>query len=146
MKTRMNLTAADPAAYKAMRGLEEYMAQSDLDILLKELIKIRASQINGCAYCLEMHTLTARENGETEKRIYAIAAWRESPLFSEEERAVLQLTDEITRLGEEGVKDKTYDKVLAFFGEKKLAQIIMQIVTINGWNRIAVSTRKMHEI
>ncbi|AYD46847.1 carboxymuconolactone decarboxylase family protein [Arachidicoccus soli] len=144
MKQRMNLADIDPAAYKAMRGLEEYMAQSELNILLKELIKIRTSQINGCAYCIEMHALKARENGETEKRIYAISAWRESPLFSEEERAVLQLTDELTKLGEEGVKDETYDKVLTIFGEKKLAEIIMQIITINGWNRFAISTRMMH--
>lgn len=141
----MNLAQLDPAAYKAMRGLEEYMAQSELDILLKELIKIRASQINGCAYCIEMHALKARENKETEKRIYAISAWRESPLFSEEERAALQLTDELTRLGEEGVKDETYDQAVSIFGEKKLAQIIMQIITINGWNRFAVSTRMTHK-
>ncbi|MGF7232155.1 carboxymuconolactone decarboxylase family protein [Arachidicoccus sp.] len=145
MKQRMNLAQLDPAAYKAMRGLEEYMAQSELDILLKELIKIRASQINGCAYCIEMHALKARENKETEKRIYAISAWRESPLFSEEERAALQLTDELTRLGEEGVKDETYDQAVSIFGEKKLAQIIMQIITINGWNRFAVSTRMTHK-
>lgn len=141
----MNLAELDPAAYKAMRGLEEYMAGSDLNILLKELIKIRASQINGCAYCIEMHALKARENDETEKRIYAISAWRESPLFTEEERAVLQLTDELTRLGERGVKDETYDRVLTIFGERKLAQIIMQIITINGWNRFAISTRMMHK-
>lgn len=145
MKTRMNIAQVDPVAYKAMLGLEAYLATTDIDIKTKELIKIRASMINGCAYCIEMHAKDARQHGETENRIYAISAWRESPLFTDEERCLLQLTDELTKLGEHGVSDETYDKALQLFGEKKLAQFIILIVTINGWNRIAISTKMMHE-
>lgn len=146
MPKRINLAEADPNAYKAMRALEEYMATCQLDIILKELIKIRVSQINGCAYCIEMHALKARENGETERRIYAISAWRESPLFTEEEKTVLQLAEEVTRMDEHGIKDITYEKALSILGKEKLVQTIMQTITINGWNRFAVAGGMEHAV
>lgn len=109
------------------------------------MIKIRASQINGCAYCIDMHTQEALKIGETQRRIFALSAWKESPLFAEEEKAVLQLTEEVTLISEDGVSDETYNKVLKFYGENALAQIIMQVIIINSWNRIAVSTRQIFE-
>ncbi|HJY23316.1 MAG TPA: carboxymuconolactone decarboxylase family protein, partial [Hanamia sp.] len=126
-----------------MAGLEQYIRNSSLPSLLREMIKIRASQINGCAYCIDMHTQEAIKIGETAQRIFALSAWRESPLFSEEEKAVLKLTEEVTEMTKDGVTDETYDSVLKFYGENGLAQIIMQVIIINSWNRIAVST---HEI
>ncbi|EEM01800.1 Alkylhydroperoxidase AhpD core [Bacillus pseudomycoides] len=112
---------------------------------MKELIKIRASQINGCAYCIDIHTKDARKLGETEQRIYALNAWRETPFFTQEERAVLALTEAITLVAETHVPDEVYEEVRNFFEEEQIAEIIMQIVTINAWNRIGVSTRLMPE-
>jgi AhpD family alkylhydroperoxidase len=128
-----------------MFGLETYIQGVSLKPKLKELIKIRASQLNGCAYCIQMHTTQAREQGESEQRIYALSAWSESPLFSAEERAVLALTDEITQISAQGLSQETYDLGLNILGEHGLAQSIVQIVTINAWNRIAVSTHMRHK-
>ena len=128
-----------------MFGLEKYLGSVDLDPTLKELIKIRASQINGCAYCIHMHTAQARKQGETEQRIYALCAWAESPLFTETERAVLALTDEVTRISDRGLTEATYQAALSLLGENATAQCIMQIVTINAWNRMAVSTNLRHD-
>ncbi|HEY9342713.1 MAG TPA: carboxymuconolactone decarboxylase family protein [Hanamia sp.] len=143
MTKRKAITTIEPKAYTAMAGLEQYIRNSSLPSLLREMIKIRASQINGCAYCIDMHTQEAIKIGETAQRIFALSAWRESPLFSEEEKAVLKLTEEVTEMTKDGVTDETYDSVLKFYGENGLAQIIMQVIIINSWNRIAVST---HEI
>lgn len=143
--SRKSINDIEPEGFKAVLGMEEYMRKSTLPKLLLELIKVRASQLNGCAYCLDMHTQEALELGETQRRLFAIAAWHESPLFTEEERAVLQLTEEVTLIGDAGVSDETYDAVLNFFGEKGIAQIIMQIIVINTWNRIAVSTQQIFE-
>lgn len=140
---RISIKAADPAAYKAMMALENYGKSCRLNPIHKELIKMRASQINGCAYCLDMHSEDALKLGETARRIFALSVWQESHLFSEEERALLQLTEEITKIQEKGVTDETYNKVISLFGERVTAQIIMLIVTINAWNRIAVSTRQI---
>lgn len=137
---RININEIQPGAYKAMLGMEKYIRESGLSITLCELIKVRASQINGCAYCLDMHTREALKNGESNNRLFAVAAWKESPLFTEKEKAALQMTDEITLISKEGVSDETYNKVLELHGEECLAQIIMQIVIINSWNRVAVST------
>ena len=145
METRININDLEPDAYKAMFGLEKYLSKSDLSALLKELIKIRASQINGCAYCIQMHTEAARKMGETEQRIYALSAWRESSLFSDEERAVLALTEEVTLIAGSGLSSDTYHAALSHLGEDTLAQCLMQIVTINAWNRMAVSTHLRHE-
>ena len=125
-----------------MYALEKYLAASKLSNTHKELVKIRASQINGCAFCIDMHTKDALKNGETQQRIFLISAWRETDLFSEEEKVVLQLAEEVTLIHKQGLTSETYNKALDFFDENYLAQIIMAITTINAWNRIAVSTHK----
>ncbi len=138
---RIDIKELEPDSYKAMLGLEKYIRNSQIDPKLCELIKIRASQINGCAYCIDMHTQEALKIGETQRRIFALSAWKESPLFTEEERAVLQLTEEVTLISKDGVSDETYNNALKYFNENLLAQIIMQIIIINSWNRIAVATQ-----
>ena len=142
---RINIKDLEPNAYQAMMTLESYGKTCTLDPLSKELIKMRASQINGCAYCLDMHTEDALKMGENSRRIFALSVWHESHLFSEKERALLQLTDEVTKIAENGVSDETYKKAINTFGEQMTAQIIMLIVTINAWNRIAVTTRLIYK-
>ncbi len=144
MNDRIDINEIQPEAYKAMFGLEKYLGASELEPSLKELIKVRASQINGCVYCIQMHTEQARKEGETEQRLYAVSAWKESPLFSDQERAALALTDAVTCIAEGGVSDEIYDAALEALGPTGLAQSIMQIVTINAWNRIAIATRMEH--
>ncbi|PUZ25938.1 hypothetical protein DCC81_16980 [Chitinophaga parva] len=145
MSERLNVGAVQPAAYQAMAALEKYLSTTGIDPLHKELIKIRASQINGCAYCVNAHTQDARRLGETEQRINLIAVWRESPQFTEAERTILALTEEVTLISKQGVSDDTYNKAMAVFGEATTAQLLMAIVTINAWNRIGVSTRMKPE-
>jgi len=145
MATRIKIHEVEPDAFQAMMGLEGYVSATELDSSLKNLIKVRASQINGCAYCIQMHTEHARTAGETERRLYAVAAWQESPLFSDVEIIVLAVTEEITLISEHGLSKQTYDKALAVLGENQLAQCIMQVVTINAWNRIAVATNMVHD-
>ncbi len=141
MKKRVNINIAEPLAYKAMIGLETYLAKVEISKTLKELIKIRASQINGCAYCLDMHTKDALKNGETHQRIFILSAWKEAAeFFTEDEQTVLAMTEEITLIQQGGLSEETYQKALSVFNENQIAQIIMAIVTINAWNRIAVST------
>lgn len=142
MKTRINIQKLEPAAYHALLGLEKYMAGTSLQPLHKELIKIRASQINGCAFCLDMHTHDARKQGETEQRIYTLPAWRETDFFSPEEQAILALTEEVTLI-QGHVSDATYEKAAEVLDERYLAQVIMAIIAINAWNRLAISTRLM---
>lgn len=141
MQSRMELGKTNAAAYQAMFHLERYVRGSGIDPTLLELIKIRASQINGCAFCLDMHTKDARLNGETEQRIYALNAWRETPFFTSEERAVLALTEAVTLIATNAVSDEIYDEVSRYFTQDEIANLLMAIVTINGWNRIAVTTR-----
>ena len=141
MEQRVNIQAAQPQAFKAMLGLESYLQTTQLSKIQKELIKIRASQINGCAFCIDMHTRDARKLGETEQRIYLLNAWRETDLFTEEEKTLLALTEEVTLINANGVTDKTYQRAEQLFGKECVAQIIMAIVTINAWNRIAISTK-----
>ncbi|CAM4036145.1 alkylhydroperoxidase AhpD family core domain-containing protein [Pedobacter westerhofensis] len=142
METRINIAEIEPAAYKALLGLENYLAGTAISKTLKELIKIRASQINGCAFCINMHTKDARKQGETEQRIYLLNAWREAgALYTEEERAVLALTEEMTLITNGGVSDATYQKARSFFDEHQLAQVMIAIITINGWNRMAITTQ-----
>ncbi|WP_172284037.1 carboxymuconolactone decarboxylase family protein [Chryseobacterium sp. LAM-KRS1] len=141
MSARLNIAKTDAAAYKAMMGLEGYLQTISLNPLQKELIKIRASQINGCAFCLDMHTKDAVKYGETPQRIYLLNAWREAlELFTEEEQILLAMTEEITLISHKGLTEETYQKAKTFFDDNQIAQIIMAIVTINGWNRIAIST------
>lgn len=140
---RISVGEKAPAALQAMLGLEKYIRSSGLDRKLCELIKIRASQLNGCAYCLDMHTEEALDLGESPRRIFALSAWEESPLFTDDERIALQLTEEVTLIADGGVDDCTYEDALNAFGEENLAHIIMQIVIINSWNRIAVSGKQI---
>lgn len=142
MEKRINIGEIEPAAYKALLGLENYLATVAVSKTLKELIKIRASQINGCAFCINMHTIDARKHGETEQRIYLLNAWREvHGLYTSEERAVLALTEEMTLIANGGVSDETYQKAKSFFDDHQLAQIMIAIITINGWNRMSVATQ-----
>ena len=141
LQQRMELEKIEPAAYKAMLELQKYVDSSGINKNLLELIKIRASQINSCAFCIDMHTKDARKHGETEQRIYALNAWRETPFFTLEERAVLALTEAVTLISKNHVSDDVYQEVSRYFAPKEIAQIVMTIITINGWNRIAVTTR-----
>lgn len=142
MEERMKPEEVEPEAYKAMIALERYVSQTGLDKNLMELIKIRASQINGCAFCLDMHTKDARKIGETEQRIYALNAWRETHFYTPEERAVLAFTEAVTLVAETHVPDDIYTDMKRYYSEKQIVQIMMAIITINGWNRLAITTRK----
>ncbi|WP_419868532.1 carboxymuconolactone decarboxylase family protein [Chryseobacterium sp. CT-SW4] len=140
MSTRINMATTEPAGYKAMLGLENYLQSASLTPIQKELIKTRASQINGCAFCLDMHTKDALKYGETPQRLFLLNAWRETDLFSEEEKVLLAMTEEITLIHRQGLTEETYNKALQFFDEHQMGQIIMAVITINAWNRIAIST------
>ncbi len=139
METRIRIDQVEPDGYKAVLGLEKFIESTSLTRTHKELIKIRASQINGCAFCIDMHTKEARKAGETEQRIYALNAWRDTRFFTEEERAILALTEEITLISNH-VKDESYAQAAKVLDEKYLAQVILSIITINVWNRIGIST------
>ncbi len=141
MEKRININDVEPQAIKAMYGLVGYLSTIKLAKKSMELIKIRASQINCCAYCLDMHTTEALKIGETNQRIFLLNAWREAGLFTEEEKVVLAMTEEITLIQNGGLSDETYAKAEQFFDKQLIAQIIMAIVTINAWNRIAISTQ-----
>jgi AhpD family alkylhydroperoxidase len=133
------MAKVQPDAYKAMGALSKYVTDSGVDRLQQEMIRIRASQINGCAYCVNHHTRDARNLGETEQRIYLISVWREAPtVFTEEEQLLLAMTEEITLIHQHGLSDDLYDNAVKIFGEEKTAQIMMVIITINAWNRIGV--------
>ena len=138
MSARIDYPKVSPQAYMAMRGLEAYVRQSGLDPRLLELVKTRASQINGCAYCIDMHTKDARAHGETEQRLYALSAWRETPFFSERERAALAWTEVVTLIADGPVEEEDYEDVRQHFDEKALVDLTLAIVAINGWNRLAI--------
>jgi AhpD family alkylhydroperoxidase len=138
---RVSIKREAPAAYRAMVAFDRSI---ELAPALRELVKIRASQLNGCAYCIDIHTRAARKAGESEQRLYALAAWRESPLFTPRERAALELTDAITMIGARGVPDAVYDAAAEFPAEE-LANLILAVTAINAWNRIAVSSRMIFE-
>jgi len=140
METRINIGQTEPEAYKALAAIDKYLSNTPLDKHYWELIKIRASQINGCSYCINQHTKDARKLGETEQRIYLLSAWRETDLYTEEERCILALTEEITLISNGGVSSETYQKAAKLFDANYLAQIIMAIIGINAWNRIGVTT------
>lgn len=140
MQTRIKIDQAEPAGYKAILGLEKFIESTPLTKTHKDLIKIRASQINGCAFCIDMHTKEARKTGETEQRIYALSAWRDAPFFTAEEQAILKITEEVTLISNH-VSDETYDRAVTLLGGTYLAQVILAIITINAWNRIGITTR-----
>jgi AhpD family alkylhydroperoxidase len=141
MQARLDYAKTAPDGLKAMLGLEQYARHSGLEPDLLELVKMRASQINGCAFCLDMHSKDARAAGETEQRLYALNAWRETPFFSERERAALTWTETVTRVSETHVPDETYESVRQHFSEKELVDLTLAIIAINGWNRLAISFR-----
>jgi AhpD family alkylhydroperoxidase len=124
-----------------MYGLQSYVNQSGLEPLLLELVKMRASQINGCAYCLDMHSKDARAKGETEQRLYALPAWRETPFYSPRERAALAWTESVTLIGNDHVPDEIFEEARRHFSEDELVKLTMAIVAINGWNRLLISFR-----
>jgi AhpD family alkylhydroperoxidase len=136
-RERVGMREQAAGAYRAMAAFDRSI---ELDPALRELVKIRASQLNGCAYCIALHTRDARAAGESEQRLYALAAWRESPLFTSRERAALELTDTVTRIGDEGVPEDIYARVAGEFEPEELANLIFAITAINAWNRIAVSS------
>jgi AhpD family alkylhydroperoxidase len=141
MSKRINIFQLEPEVYKSIMVLENYVVNSGISKTHLELIKIRASQINGCAYCLDMHTRDARKAGETEQRIYVLNAWRDTSFFTEEEKAILALTEEITQISHAGVSDQTYQQAASVLDEHYLAKVITAISVINVWNRISISTR-----
>ena len=141
MSLRIDYRKVAPGALQAMLGVENYVRASGLDHLLLELIKIRVSQINGCAHCLDMHTRDARAAGETEQRLHVLAAWREANLYSEQERAALALAEAVTLLASRDVSDEIYAELRRHFDERSCVDLLMAIIAINGWNRLAVSLR-----
>ncbi len=143
MKTRLDYSKVNPAASRAMYGLEQYIRNCGLEESLLELVKMRASQINGCAYCIDMHSKDARAAGETEQRLYALSAWRETPFFSDRERAALEWTEGVTLISESHVPDELYENVRKVFSEEELVNLTLAVVTINGWNRLAISFRSI---
>ncbi len=144
MQARLNAFEAAPAAMKAMRALEEAVRGSGLEPSLMELVKLRASVINGCAFCIDMHTKDARKHGETEQRLYLVSASHESPIYTPRERAALAWTDALTRLADTHAPDDVYDAVRKEFSEEDLVKLTLLIITINGWNRFAVGFRTVH--
>ncbi|OKL41994.1 carboxymuconolactone decarboxylase family protein [Pontibacter flavimaris] len=141
MKKRVNISQAEPQAYKALYALENYLQSTDITSTHRNLIKIRASQLNGCAFCIDMHTKEALKKGETNQRIFLLNAWREAPLYSEEEKVVLAITEEVTLIHQQGLSEETYQRAAALFDETYIARLIMLVVTINAWNRVAISSK-----
>ena len=141
MKMRMDYKNTAPDGIKAMWGLEHYVHRSGLEPLLLELVKTRASQINGCAYCLDMHTKDARAQGESEQRLYALPAWEETPFYTERERAALAWTEAVTRVADTHVPDEVFASARKHFTEKELVDLTLAVVAINGWNRLAIAFR-----
>jgi len=142
MEERVNIQKTQPEIWKAMYDLAGALSKSSLAPIQKHLISVRASQINSCAFCINMHTKEALHSGETQQRLFLLSAWRETSLFTDEEKAILALTEEVTLIHQGGVSDSTYKQAEQFFSPEKIAEIIMSIVLINAWNRIAVSTYK----
>jgi AhpD family alkylhydroperoxidase len=141
MKPRLNIAAVSPAAYRSMLGLERFIHESSIEPKLVHMLKMRASQINGCAYCLDMHSKDARAEGETEQRLYALDAWRETSFYTERERAALEWTESLTKISEGHAPDEVYERARKQFSEKELVELTMIAVAINGWNRISIGFR-----
>jgi len=141
MQARLDYAKAAPSAVRAMLGLQAHLAQCGLEPSLQELVKLRASQINGCAYCIDMHSKDARASGETEQRLYALDAWRETPFYSERERAALAWTEAVTLVSHGHVPDSVYSEVREHFTEQEMVNLTLAVIAINGWNRLAISFR-----
>ena len=140
MDTRLSVAEVAPEGYRAVLALERYV-RSRLDHDLLELVKVRASVLNGCAFCLDMHGTDALSAGEHPRRVLAVTAWRESPWFSDRERAALAFTDAVTRLGEDGVPDDVWEAVVEHLGPEGATDLLLAVATINVWNRVAVTSR-----
>jgi AhpD family alkylhydroperoxidase len=141
MQSRIEYMEIAPGAMKTMSGLEKYLGECGLEAALIDLIKLRASQINGCAYCIDMHTKDARARGESEQRLYVLVAWRETPFYSERERAALAWTEAVTLIAGSHVPNEVYEQARQQFSEQELVNLTLAIVAINGWNRFAISFR-----
>lgn len=141
MQQRLNHRLASPKGFAAMLGLEQYTRSSGLELPLLELVKTRVSQINGCAFCLDMHTKDARAAGETEQRLYLLPVWREAPCYTPRERAALAWAEAVTLLKDQEVDDATYEQARAQFDEQQLVDLTLAIVAINGWNRLSIAFR-----
>ena len=141
MKQRLEMHKASPEAYEAMRTLSRYSAECGLEASLLELVKTRASQINGCAFCLQMHTRDARKLGETDERLHLLAAWREAQIYTPRECAALAWTEALTLLTDGHAPDEVYAQVRAQFSDEEIAKLTLAIAVINSWNRIAVGLR-----
>ena len=141
MSVRIDYTQAAPGAVRAMYSLQNYVNESGLEVSLLELIKTRASQINHCAYCIDMHTKEARANGESEQRLYGLSAWQETPYYTERERAALAWTEALTLIADNPVSDELYEQARQHFSEAELMNLTLAIIAINGWNRLAISFR-----
>lgn len=142
MEPRFDLMKeAHRAAVQAMYGLEQYVRNSGLDKRIVELVKTRCSQMNGCAYCIDMHTKDARAEGETEQRLYALSAWRETPFFTDRERAALEWAEALTLVADNHMPDELYRRVREHLSEEEVAKVSMAVVAINGWNRLAIASR-----
>jgi AhpD family alkylhydroperoxidase len=146
MKTRFDYYKAAPEVIQAQLALSNFSHDCGLEHSLLELVKTRASQINGCAFCLEMHTREARAGGETEARLYLLPAWRESPLYTERERAALAWTESLTLVSENHVPDEVYEQARSQFSEAELVKLTLAVTVINGWNRFAVAFRALHPV
>ncbi len=141
MEQRLNYSKAAPEGIEILRKLESYIKKAGLEPDLVELVKLRASQINGCAYCIDMHTKDARSRGESEQRLYGVSTWREAPFYSERERAALAWAESVTLVSEDQVPDKIYNLAKKHFTEKELADLTLAVIAINAWNRLAISFR-----
>jgi AhpD family alkylhydroperoxidase len=146
MKPRMNFFKAAPDTIKALVAVEDQIKASGLDQSLIELVKTRASQINGCAYCIDMHTTDARKLGESEQRLYLLSGWRESPLYTDRERAALAWTEALTLISETHAPDDVYEAMRAQFSEAEAVNLTMLIGAINAWNRVAIGFRAVHPV
>lgn len=145
MQSRLDFYKATPAGIRAMMALEQAIGQSGLEKSLMELVRLRASQINGCAFCVDMHVADARKGGETERRLATVTVWRETPFFTDRERAALEWTEALTLVAQTHVPDAIWEAVKPHFSDEEIANLTMLIVAINGWNRLAVSFRKLPE-
>lgn len=143
MEPRLEIHKVAAPAYRAIAGLEAYVRSSGLEPALLELVRLRASQINGCAYCIDMHTKDARAANESEQRLYALTAWRETPFFTDRERAALEWTESLTLISTNHVPDELYERVSKHFTEAEMVNLSLAVIAINGWNRLAISFRSV---
>ncbi len=145
MQPRLNYREIAPDAFKAMAGVEQYLRRSSIEPALLHLVKLRASQINGCAYCIDMHSKDARRGGETEQRLYCLSAWRECPFYTDRERAAFEWTEAVTLITEGHVADDVFERVRQHFSDKELVDLNYAVAAINAWNRIAIPFRSVPE-